>query len=145
MTRLHESAIEACRQYEAAAFEINGLTKAIGDALMECPTLDPAPGLPETPGGIPGNWTHLRFLYKAIVSDSVLVGPEMATAVLCGDVTFDEGEWEVPGFHGQWPESMACEHCLRAHELIQRRKEARQRFGAAKRYVRMVGKRSAQA
>ena len=33
-----------------------------------------------------------------------------------------------------------CEHCRVAYDLVQRRKAARQRLGAAKRYINRIGK-----
>lgn len=142
-TQLCESALSACRQYENAATEIARLTKEIGDALMECPTLDPEEGIAGV-GPMPGQWTHLKAVYKVIVptgpEDARRIGSDEATRILAGDDPMPSDE--VPGLPGDPPSDMECPHCLKAHRAIQERKSARQRMGAAKRFIRSVGKRS---
>lgn len=144
MPDLCRSAVEACRRYEGAAADVARLTKEIGDALKECPTLDPETRFADEFGPMPGNWTHLKAVYKAVVprepDDAYRTTPDYAGRLFAGDEAMPAAD--IPGFPGDPPADMSCPHCLKAHRAIQERKAARQRLGSAKRYVRSVGKRA---
>lgn len=136
------SALEACRRYERECTEIARLTREIGHALDDCPTLDPRN--PNLMIAMKGEWTHLKALYKAVgwgdSEDPEILSPDEVDEILRGDESLEEGKWEIVNYNGDPPANMACPHCLKAHRAVQARKAARQRFGAAKRYVRRVGK-----
>lgn len=126
---IHESALDACRKYQESALEVERLTRGIGDALAGCATRNSQKLFGQS---IPGDTTHLRLAYRLAEE----VGPEDAQlldhgaveellagtktpAIWGGDLfdikdRFSADEIEATDFR--------CEHCLSAHQLIQRRK-----------------------
>ena len=115
------SAEEACAEYERWAAEVSRLTGAISETRCpEEPTLD-GDGLANDDGG---KSCFTKAKSETTDADNFLPGH--------GDrrLNLDEIEEEVEG----------CESCSGLVGLIRERKHARQRFGVAKRRVRMVGK-----
>ena len=117
------TAEQACAEYERWAAEVARLTQAIAET--RCPrepTLDALTGLQNDDG-----------------SDSCFSKAKIETT--------DADNW-IPG-HANRPlnldeieeEVEDCESCTRLVGFIRERKHARQRFGVAKRQVRVVGKR----
>ena len=117
------SAEEACAEYERWAMEVALLTCGISETRCpKEPTLDEETGLQNDDGG-KSCFTKART--EISDADNFLPGH--------GDrpLNLDEIEDEVEG----------CESCSGLVGLIRERKLARQRFGVAKRGIRMIGKR----
>ena len=113
-TSLEVRALGACQRYAAAALAVQDFTHAIGVALEECPNQ------PEgiRPGFLESRKTHLTDFYNKPSTDPV------------GD---------QPG-ESRWDETVGeCDACERAYDLVEKRKDARKVWGAAKRQVRAVG------
>lgn len=123
-----EKAIAACIAYARAGADVARLTKVIGEALNACATahLEKYAGC-VTNGEYPPEWeSHLKQAYEFEEDDDYF-----------GDSrrVYMDAE-EQAEFLAQ------CPHCLAAHTAIQQRKEARKKFGAAKRYVGSIGRRN---
>ncbi len=107
----------ACIEYAGASKEVKRLTKAIGNQSLRCF---------EANGDT--DQEHLKKAYK-ISSDGF--DPYYG----CYELTYEH--------HDGCPESYlleTCEHCHKSHLLIQERKEARKRFGVAKRRISVLGR-----
>lgn len=139
-----QSAMRACIAYQREAALIERLSRQIGEALNRCKTLNP-----EVIDGeqFPGSLTHLRAAYGVMTSrapdDIDQLSPDDVMRLLSGREPPDNLLWcptlsdyAIPAKHFQ------CCNCADAHRLIQERKNARQRFGAAKRSVRLAGKKA---
>lgn len=122
-----EKAIKACRDYTYWTDQIRMLSRAISEALDECPEHPRyAIGVDEwgdpdlsTKHNVGGKETHLKTAYR------------------------NRGAGRATGFLGEtkgWAEMMACPGCSAAHDIIQLRKHARQKLGAAKRAIRAATK-----
>jgi hypothetical protein len=109
---IEQKAMAACRDYVRWQAEIKRISGAIGGHLYLCNRI----GLDSNAV----NATHLAEAYRP-----------------------DVGEWRTTYMT---PEDVVeylqehCPHCLAAHLLVQERKTARQKFGAAKRQVSKLGK-----
>ena len=114
---IEDRAANACAEYERWASEVTRLTTAIG--AEECPMevrLDTGER-----GDPPGS------CFAEAASEEIEPFTEEAPSK---KRTLDQIEIEVQG----------CESCLRLVGLIRTRRHARQRYGVAKRAVRVVGK-----
>lgn len=126
-----QNAVAACVAYAKAQAEVQRLTNEIGEALNACAT-EHANRFAnwDTDGGeYPPEWvSHLKQAYEFDVVDEGYYGDSRR-------VYMDPADQE---------EFLAekCLHCLAAHRAIQQRKTARKAFGAAKRYVGNIGRRS---
>lgn len=110
-----QKALAACRDYVHWQAEIKRLSGAIGGHLYKCHK--------NRPSDEAVSETHLAEAYRPDID-------EYRTTYLRPDEVF-EFLREV------------CPHCLAAHGLIQERKKAKQKFGAAKRWVARIGKENA--
>ena len=117
-----DKALEACRAYSQWQGEIRRLTRAIGDALCACEGING--DLQKWDEG--GDETHLKDIYRGYTEEGYQVGEQHYHYT---DAEVVEHLTE----HG-------CTHCLAAHRLIQQRKAARQKFGAANRWIGKLGK-----
>lgn len=131
---LAESALRACRQYHDAMSEVDRLTEAIGEALGRCQRQLGAAG------------THLGILYKVVrwspPDDGRPLASDEIEQVLADGIADEDMSIGIDGVlldEQYTSDQLRCEHCLRAHRLIQERKQARRRLGAAKGFVRRVG------
>ncbi len=108
-------AIAACQSYVRAMTEIRVMTGMIAAALNDC-----GGATPDTSGDDEYKPTHLKNYYKR------------------GDLA---GELGFMGYNGPdyKEEFEACPHCVLADKLVQERKSARQRLGAAKRAISKIG------
>ena len=98
-------------EYRAANLAIRSLTTEIGKHLEACAAKRPDDTDPKSP--------HLSEAYSV---DSDEYGRFPAYADPAEDYLID-----------------ACPHCYEAHKLIQERKDARKRFGIAKRRLMSLG------
>lgn len=111
---IESRALAACVAYLSAKKEVESLGRQIGEALSHCSNSRFDSSDP----------THLSAFYKA------------------GDVAYEYGPYGYSGPDYR-AEFEACEYCVKADELIQKRKSARQTFGAAKRQIARIGKEAA--
>lgn len=120
----------ACIEYEAARLEIKRLSDAIGDALADCHIAQQATYLRENPE---------KSLHDAI--DAVKVNHLEAAYALnpAEDWLYSDRLVHANGAPEEYL-SEICPHCLSAHKLIQDRKDARKRFGIAKRRISALGR-----
>lgn len=123
-------ALQNCIEYARLSAEIKRLTKAIGDALDQCPGENGKRHATELDDGsvIYGgdeDSTHLKAAYTPETVGDYYSGPEL--------------EWmsdEAIREHL----SGVCPHCLEAHGLIQDRKAAKKQFGTVKRAISAIGR-----
>jgi hypothetical protein len=115
-----DRAMEACRNYVHWQQEIKRLTGEIAFALAKCPGIK---GTLLVDLSANGDETHLADVYRGYTEDDPY-GPEQRYY----------SEEEAVEYLS------VCEHCLSAHRSIQERKVARQKFGAAKRWIVRTGK-----
>lgn len=122
----------ACVEYVAAKDEIKRLGKAIGAAREDCQTAQAAQYLREHPE------KGIFDATSAVKVDHLSLAYEM-TADPEG---YDFGSMYFVHHDGDVEEYLrgVCLHCLKAHQLVQSRKEARKRFGIAKRRISMLGR-----
>jgi hypothetical protein len=111
---IESRAVAACVEYLRAKQEVESLGRQIGEALSRCP--NSRFDSPEP--------THLSAFYKA------------------GDLAYEFGPYGYGGTDYR-AEFEACDHCMKADELIQKRKSARQTLGAAKRQIARIAKEAA--
>ena len=120
----------ACVEYQEARQEVLRLKKAIGDALSDCLSKQVDDWEKAHPGKeaweLPGALKQVDHLKEAY------------------EITRDPEEYFRPYYEnhdGDPAKYLAdlCPHCLKAHQLIQDRKEARKRFGIAKRRISTLG------
>lgn len=107
-------ALKACQDYRYWKTEIERLSNGIGGNLHMCLVDD-----------IQGRKTHLSEVYEGYIEVDYC-GPER--------IYYDPDEVVK-----RLTES-GCKYCLAAHHLIQERKRAKQKFGAAKRWIMQLGK-----
>ena len=110
-----QRALKACQDYEYWQYQIRRLGNEIGGNLSLCLVDD-----------ISGRRTHLSQVYEGYIEVDPFSGPER--------IYYDPDEVVK-----RLTES-GCKYCLAAHYLIQERKRARQKFGAAKRWIVQLGK-----
>jgi len=137
----------ACRRYAELAAAVDKATREIGDALVGCRGMAQFP-LNNLAGG---GTMHLTVAYSLIVTEQHPSGwgseyrppseEEIDEFLSNPDLDFDNADTASEKFDASKIDSLACPHCLKAHQLIQQRKALRIQFGAAKRAVRQVGKR----
>lgn len=108
-----QSALAACQDYVHWKAVIKKLSSDIGAHLHLCQTN-------EAKEWGPVNETHLSKAYRPehINDETIYMAPD-----------------EIIEFLRE-----ACPHCLAAHKAIQERKAAKQKLGAAKRWISRVGK-----
>jgi len=123
-------ALQYCVEYARLSAEIKRLTKAIGEALDQCPGENGKRHSTELEDGriVYGgdeDPTHLKAAYTPETVGDYYSGPEQ--------------EWLSDE---QIREHLAgvCPSCLAAHDAIQRRKVARKSFGALKRSITATGR-----
>jgi hypothetical protein len=112
--------MEACRNYVRWQQEIKRLTFEIAFALGKCSGIK---GTLLADFADNGDETHLADVYRGYTGGDPY---EPDQCYYSSDEVVEH--------------LAACEHCLAAHRAIQERKAARQKFGAAKRWVIRVGK-----
>lgn len=112
---IEQKALAACREYVNWKARIKTLSEAIGGHLHLCHMIRPKDQASSD--------THLSEAYRPDHD-------EYMTTYMAPD--------EVVEFLRQ-----NCQHCLAAHTLIQGRKAARQKLGAAKRQITKIGKEAA--
>lgn len=107
-----QSALAACRDYVHWKAVIKKLSSDIGGHLYSCA---------KSRGNFhPSSETHLAEAYRPDHN-------EYSTTYMTGK--------EIEEYLGE-----TCQHCLAAHKAIQERKAAKQKLGAAKRWISRVGK-----
>lgn len=108
-----EKAMAACAEYVRASDEVRRLTREIGNALLGC-RYD-ADQYSENPR------THLADYYADRNAEGA-IGPFFVGRVKSQDA-FE-----------------ACPSCVAANKLVQQRKDAKQKLGAAKRQITKLGR-----
>lgn len=101
----------ACIEYAAASKEVKRLTKAIGNQVRHCIEANENTDHEHLKKAYAHTWEHME-----------------------GKI-FTHHDWDDPADYLK----ETCQHCYQAHELIQQRKAARQRFGVAKRRISVMG------
>lgn len=126
-----DRALAAAIRYEQASSQVKALTRSIGESLEECPTTKRAEQAWQQNG---------TNMYVAHSSGKVMThlwgafneetdGPYESVRLNDGEITeYLQGE------------ETGCPHCLRAWELIGRRKAARSELGKAKLSLRGIAK-----
>lgn len=118
--------VAACVEYVAAKKEIDRLKGEIGAAIGRCLAAQEASGVRLLDEGNM-QASHLKKAYAMEREPSD-----------CGygyQSYFANHDDDVEGYLAE-----QCSHCFAAHNLIQLRKKARQRFGAAKRRISVLGR-----
>jgi len=110
----------ACVEYAEAKASVKALTEGIGEFLSEC----------HKEQGDGEYVDHLKMAYT-MTSD---IHDHECGGTFRGDPYFEHHDGD-PGLYLMG----LCKHCYRAHVYIQARKEARQRFGIAKRRIGLLG------
>lgn len=113
MSNIEQSALAACRDYVHWKAVIKKLSGDIGGHLQLCQMNRPKDPHPLTD-------SHLAEAYRPDHD-------EYKTTYMAPD--------DIVEFLRE-----TCQHCLKAHEAIQERKAARQKLGAAKRWISRIGK-----
>jgi len=136
---------KACRRYAERAAAVDAATRGIGEALNQCRLIRNT-GSSHRGTNVPV--THLEVAYSIPVCIGTpernrrAANDEEVEFFLSTDgLNFHDEETFGGKFDMSKIESLECPHCLEAHRLIQKRKDMRVLFGAAKRAVRAVGKR----
>jgi hypothetical protein len=111
---MSDKALQACMGYVHWHGEIKRLTRAIGNSIRACIT--------EREGE-----SHLSDIYRGYDDD----GDPFSGPSHC---YYTEEETV------EHLKDTGCAHCLAAHYLIQERKTARKKWGAAKRYIGKLGR-----
>lgn len=111
----------ACIEYARARAAVGTASKKIGDALAACAD-DQYDKLDPDCWHLSNPVEHLKMAYA---------------------LSNDENGVYHANHDGDPAEYLAgvCQHCLSAHHAVQERKQARQRYGAAKRRVAFLGDR----
>lgn len=125
------TALDAIIRYEQAARLMASLTNGIGEALDRCDI------------SIQSNTPDARGMY----SDHLLDGGRAKTHLwqayretTDADSPYPPERRLVDYEQKEYLEEAGCPHCMRAWELVQKRKDARQAFGSAKRGIRNIGR-----
>jgi hypothetical protein len=129
----HElKALRACEDYARLSGEIADLKRQVGNHLSKCPGMhgyllvDSATADNQTLAKMSADCTHLKAAYTPEVESSPV------------------DHWNVYMTDAEIREYLtACPHCLAAHEAVQARKAARRSLGATKRFIGMLGRKSA--
>jgi hypothetical protein len=125
---MSDRALAACREYVRWQNEIRRLSEDIGGNLNLCHLQrneDQAASSEALPLRAAVNETHLKIAYTPEINH---------------DAIFPERDYLSPDEVVEYLTASGCKYCLQAHHLIQKRKVARQKFGAAKRWIARIGK-----
>lgn len=116
-------ALKACADYARINAEIKTLTKSIGNALRYCKGVRGTCGVDEEgfQYGDPNDQTHLKDAFSGDVDDD-------GHRVWMTDAEIREYLYEN------------CDCCLKAYELVLKRKAAKKSFGAVKRSIGLIGR-----
>ena len=122
-----EKALAACIAHAKAKDEIARLSTEIGEHLCRCPGVNgetdaDAPSIP-----FKDHQTHLARSYEPRLDDGYFepVRSFLSNKEIVALLTEE------------------CSHCLAAHNAIQTRKQARQKLGAARRWITRIGREAA--
>lgn len=126
-----EKALAACAELVEAREQVKQLSASIGDALQACLTKnDPVDD---------ALWSPLKQEFKTHLARAYEHEVDMEAAYygVDGRVFLEPEEQQAI--------LAECEHCMAAHEAIQKRKAAKKRLGNARRFVTNIGKRAIKA
>lgn len=124
---IEQRALEAVRAYSSANREIKRLNRVIGDALGECFTSHVMAHGGFESDNLPSWESHLQRAYGHDI----------------GDEESGEPRRIYKSAKAQAAILAECQFCMKAHNAIQQRKLARQKFGVAKRQITSLGREAA--